>query len=271
MIDLLVTVILMIKKNCWNKQHKDQLYGDQIKCDQSVAEVSLSGSDGDTCFVSDTFLVTNESCLQNKSIMKTDKCWIQCSRCRCIIGHTMEKTDIAHKRYQCLARNEKYAQLMMHMLAISSDMLNVLPLYSLKLIELELASCLFEEHQANNYFRFVIEMRNGENKLVPVVVLSILDANSLMYHTSVTVEKSVAYPRHVIKLLYKDCLREQNKSTGFGWRHDFTVHSIELPEALCLSILCILVDSTKHLPQSLRLVNNFYVGYLLQTPENVNS
>ena len=45
------------------------------------------------------------------------------------------------------------------------------------------------------------------------------------------------------------------------WYRDLTVHSIELPESSCLSILQILINSTKTLPQSLRLVGDFYVSF----------
>ncbi|ELU18020.1 hypothetical protein CAPTEDRAFT_197660, partial [Capitella teleta] len=118
-----------------------------------------------------------------------------------------------------------------------------------------------------NCFRFVIDSSQGSSTK-PFLLIWLLEMDTQIYRMDISKLISLNYhhlnPSHCIKVLYQDCLRSDpdKKSITEAWERDLTIHSLALPNAICLKLLNVLIESTASLPASMRSVNGFYVGLL---------
>lgn len=64
------------------------------------------------------------------------------------------------------------------------------------------------------------------------------------------------------KVLFKNCFKEENKSSGTSWTKDMTVESLVLEESECVQVLLSLESSCLTLPPTMREANTFSIGYL---------
>ncbi|KAI0222331.1 hypothetical protein LSAT2_026421 [Lamellibrachia satsuma] len=129
----------------------------------------------------------------------------------------------------------------------------------------EMAEILLHQRHQYNSFRFIVETTDPrDNRLVPYILLTVLDSNTLLYtgHMSGRGVKVKVTPRPVLKLLYRDCIRRNTASLADKWNKDLTVHSLNLPEHMCCHLLDALASGTTSLPKSLRHLDGFYVGCL---------
>ena len=69
-------------------------------------------------------------------------------------------------------------------------------------------------------------------------------------------------PFKAMKIMFKNCLKEENESMMNSWMKDGTVESLVFEEDECMEILMALEESCRTLPPTMREASAFSVGYL---------
>ena len=69
-------------------------------------------------------------------------------------------------------------------------------------------------------------------------------------------------PFRAMKIMFRNCLKEETESVMNSWMKDGTVESLVFEEDECMEILMALEESCRGLPPTMREANGFSVGYL---------
>ncbi|XP_074659446.1 E3 ubiquitin-protein ligase E3D-like [Tubulanus polymorphus] len=207
----------------------------------------------DECFVGDQYFSLCFDDVVEYEGLKIDGDCVICSRCRHILG-----------KMQQYANGDSTFQIRHHSIRITHSMTpQIEKALSSKDFssEVYISRLLVSQVKIHNNRRFIIECKiNGKFK--PYILLWFIDkdAHVCSKRISTSMKQIDLIPEPVIKILYNSA--SKNTRLCELWMKDSTVHCIDLPHSLCLLLMCLLIDSTKILPPSLRFLNDFHVGHL---------
>ncbi|XP_013401630.1 E3 ubiquitin-protein ligase E3D [Lingula anatina] len=207
----------------------------------------------DDCFVGDTYCLIHPCQISRETVeRKNQSNLLNCRRCHNQIGEMMGTHLDDH-----LA-----VKVFLH--AVSLKPHGNKP-ERVKSTEVSLTQYMLNLSNRYTSFRFIIEHRQPADKPKPYLLFWILDQCAQVALSSIggsRSQKVKVHPDLMVKVLYQYCGDKPTNSTVSTWLQDNTVQCVDLPKSSCFSLFSSLVSSTKILPQSLRMANDFYVGYL---------